>query len=355
MNYWHNQHVTGIVGVNLPDERNSGSGGSFQAVEASARALPSDGHLVVQANGTVSAIPDYPTLVKTITDWYHAAALGNPSLKCTVVLPEVLGYDVRAIASGPHDGTPIRIFGIVSDYHDDLVRKVNEIRVEHGLGLCELEGLEDTNAAPVTASVNSHGRLRCVAQGPFPTYAEVVVSGVFDHLNNADKALLMVSAMVTEKCLFVGLADGPAMLKDVPFKEFIQSYNDRLAAIQSFLTLVKPDIRVQVTPMFTTLGPGVEEKNAECIVLEQNDISVGAAVNVKRTERRWEVVDTLSIDLAYYPEGKPDDEDPESLYEDDFAYGEARHEKPIVRIDSSMQRTAEAEGWVSPARLDEYI
>ena len=65
--------------------------------------------------------------------------------------------------------------------------------------------------------------------------------------------------MVTEKCLFVGLADGPAMLKvyifnqrkrlsilcgqDVPFKEFIQSYNDRLAAIQSFLTLVKPDIR----------------------------------------------------------------------------------------------------------------
>ena len=64
MNYWHNQHVTGIVGVNLPDERNSGSGGSFQAVEASARALPSDGHLVVQANGTVSAIPDYPTLVK---------------------------------------------------------------------------------------------------------------------------------------------------------------------------------------------------------------------------------------------------------------------------------------------------
>ena len=30
--------------------------------------------------------------------------------------------------------------------------------------------------------------------------------------------------------------------------------------------------------MFTTLGPGVEEKNAECIVLEQNDISVSLRV-----------------------------------------------------------------------------
>ena len=47
-----------------PDERNLSSAGSFQAVEAAARALDSDGHLVIQANGTVSAVPDYPSLVR---------------------------------------------------------------------------------------------------------------------------------------------------------------------------------------------------------------------------------------------------------------------------------------------------
>ena len=41
-------------------------------------------------------------------------------LQCLQLKLQVLGYDVRAIASGPHDGTPIRIFGIVSDYHDDV-------------------------------------------------------------------------------------------------------------------------------------------------------------------------------------------------------------------------------------------
>jgi len=175
---WSKAHITGIVGVNLPDERLNSTAGSFEAVEAAARALHSDGHLCVQANGSIGAIPDYPSFVSTITEWYHAAANGNPLLKCTIVLPEVLGYDVRTIASGPTDGSPIRIFGVVNDFHCGLVEKVNTAREQNGVeGYCELEDIGDLNAAPVTSSVTAHGRLRCLAAGPFPEYQEVVTGG----------------------------------------------------------------------------------------------------------------------------------------------------------------------------------
>jgi len=352
---WMQACVTGIVGANLPDERNSSSSGSFQAVEAAAKALPADGHLCVQANGTVSAVPDYPSLVQIITDWYHAAARGNPLLKCTVILPEVLGFDVRAIARGPRDGTPIRIFGIINDYHVELVDKVNEIRAEHGLGRCELEDINDMNAAPVTASVNPGGRLRSMAQGPFPQYTEVVVCGVFDHLNNADKALLTVAAIVADRCLIVGVAEGRDMLEGVAYKEFVQSYDVRVAAIQDFVKLVKPDLRVQAMPSFTPVGLGADEKNAECLVIDSDSISVAAAVNASRTDQGWDTLDTLSIDLAYYPEGKPEDDEAENLYEDDHTYGhDDWHEKPVIKIDSATQRAAKAKGWVTTERLGGY-
>jgi len=80
---WYHANVTALVEVCLPDERNRASQGAFQAVQYAAVNTAEDGHLVVQANGSLGAVPDYPSLVQTVTDWYHAAAQGNPNLRTT--------------------------------------------------------------------------------------------------------------------------------------------------------------------------------------------------------------------------------------------------------------------------------
>jgi len=161
----------------------------------------------------------------------------------------------------------------------------------------------------------------------------------------------MVSAVVTIKNLTVGLADNRDMLQAVPYKEFVQPFSDRAAAVQAFLKLVKPDIRVQCVPMFTTAGPAAEEKNTECLVLDQDEIDICNQVNERRLAQGWEVVDLLSVDLAWYPQGKPEDA-PVYLYEDDLDGANA--EKPIVKISSETHRASKAAEWVSPERLGRF-
>jgi len=186
-----------------------------------------------------------------------------------------------------------------------------------------------------------------------------MVGRLFDHLNNADRILLTLGALIAEKHLIAAISEGPSMLQYVEFKQFLQSYNERAAAVESFVRLVKPDIKVTVSPMFTPFGPACENKDIECLILDQEDMEMASSVNTVRGEQGWEMADLLSIDLAYYPEGKPDEAEIESqryLYEDSLYGADDVHlrPKPVITIDSVDIRANKASTWVSPRRLADY-
>jgi hypothetical protein len=99
----------------------------------------------------------------------------------------------------------------------------------------------------------------------------VLVGGLFDHLNNADKTMLTLGALVAERNVTVAVAEGPDMLQHIEFKSLLQSYGQRVTAVEGFVRLVNPDIKVTITPMFTPLGPAADLRDLECIVIDQED------------------------------------------------------------------------------------
>ena len=145
------------------------------------------------------------------------------------------------------------------------------------------------------------------------------------------------------------------MLQEVEFKSLMQRYDDRAAAVEAFVRLINPDIKVTVAPMFTPFGPAAELKALECIVLDERDMEAAAAVNAARGKQGWESADLLSLDLNYYPEGKPTEEEEARRYlYIDSLYGEDDihlRQKPIVVTDSVDARAAKAIRWVSAERI----
>jgi len=186
----------------------------------------------------------------------------------------------------------------------------------------------------------------------------VLVGGLFDHLNNADKTMLTLGALVAERNVTVAVAEGPDMLQHIEFKSLLQSYGQRVTAVEGFVRLINPDIKVTITPMFTPLGPAADLRDLECIVIDQEDTEAAAAVNAARAAKGWQNADLLSLDLSYYPEGKPTEEEEEHRYlYVDSLYGEQDvhlRQKPIVVTDSVDARAAKAARWVSQERLAGY-
>ncbi|XP_077170269.1 bifunctional coenzyme A synthase isoform X2 [Paroedura picta] len=132
---------------------------------------------------------------------------------------------------------------------------------------------------------------------PLESYSDVVVGGTFDRLHNGHKILLSVSCMLAEKRLLVGVSDKD-LLELKMLKELILPYKQRVTQLSEFLVDVKPSLQYEIVPLTDRFGPSITDPHLKCIVVSEETLKGGLAVNRKRAENGLAELAVHEISLA---------------------------------------------------------
>ncbi|KAL8900926.1 MAG: hypothetical protein Q9192_000808 [Flavoplaca navasiana] len=164
----------------------------------------------------------------------------------------------------------------------------------------------------------------------------VAVGGTFDHLHVGHKLLLSMTALVinsniqpdvnVERSLIVGIT-GDKLLENKKFSEYLQNWQQRQAAVQSFLLaflvvneplqnlpstmkekqddtlghIVKNNLPsglvIEYVEIFDAFGPTITNESISALVLSGETRAGGEAVNSKRAEKQWASLDIFEVDV----------------------------------------------------------
>lgn len=178
---------------------------------------------------------------------------------------------------------------------------------------------------------------------PRARHASVAVGGTFDHLHAGHKLLLSMTALILNsggqsgagptREITVGIT-GDALLESKRFREHLQDWQQRQAAVQAFLlafigveaplkqvsssdkvdgedrgqrivvTVLPGDLAIKYVEIFDAFGPTVTDESITALVLSGETRSGGNAVNEKRAEKGWPPLDIFEVDVL---DPSPDD------------------------------------------------
>ncbi|KAL8993409.1 MAG: hypothetical protein Q9169_006371 [Polycauliona sp. 2 TL-2023] len=163
----------------------------------------------------------------------------------------------------------------------------------------------------------------------------VAVGGTFDHLHVGHKLLLSMTALVLNfnsepdtmaaKSLTVGIT-GDKLLVNKKFREHLQDWNERQAAVQAFLLAflvvneplqsfssamdeeqgtfgqivmnkLPSGLVIEYVEIFDAFGPTVTNESISALVLSGETRAGGRAVNEKRAEKQWAPLDIFEVDV----------------------------------------------------------
>lgn len=67
-------------------------------------------------------------------------------------------------------------------------------------------------------------------------------------------------------------------------KELILPFEQRVAQLTEFLVDIKPSLRYDIVPLFDPFGPSITDADLKCIVVSEETLKGGIAVNRRRME-----------------------------------------------------------------------
>lgn len=117
-----------------------------------------------------------------------------------------------------------------------------------------------------------------------PRFKRVCMGGTFDNLHNGHKKLLALAAASCEGSLVVGIT-GDEMLKKKSHASAIAGYSQRASAVASFLSMVKPALKLEAVELTDPFGPAVTDKTIEAIVVSSETISGAHKINAVRRDK----------------------------------------------------------------------
>ncbi|KAL8814368.1 MAG: hypothetical protein Q9223_006400 [Gallowayella weberi] len=188
-------------------------------------------------------------------------------------------------------------------------------------------------SSPATASTT----LPALEDGPPRKHHDAVaVGGTFDHLHVGHKLLLSMTALVLDshvqartregKSLIIGIT-GDKMLGNKQFSEQLQDWDQRQAAVETFLLAflmtdaplqrssstekgesegkqartvsnkLPPELTIEYVEIFDAFGPTITNEAISALVLSGETRAGGKSVNEKRAERDWPALDIFEVDV----------------------------------------------------------
>eukprot|EP00160_Parvularia_atlantis_P005123 Unigene14371_Nuclearia_a/m.43375 Unigene14371_Nuclearia_a/g.43375 ORF Unigene14371_Nuclearia_a/g.43375 Unigene14371_Nuclearia_a/m.43375 type:complete len:324 (-) Unigene14371_Nuclearia_a:28-999(-) len=127
-------------------------------------------------------------------------------------------------------------------------------------------------------------------------YPGVVLGGTFDHLHAGHRLLLSVSALLASRRVVCGVTDA-VMLANKKHAAFLEGVAERIAHVEAFLRLFRPDLEAIVVPIADPFGPSIVLPDLDAIVVSAETISGAHAVNQRRAENGLSQIKVLVIAL----------------------------------------------------------
>ncbi|KAL8703209.1 MAG: hypothetical protein Q9201_003595 [Fulgogasparrea decipioides] len=166
-------------------------------------------------------------------------------------------------------------------------------------------------------------------------HASVAVGGTFDHLHNGHKLLLSMTALTLnpavqpeagrKRAITVGIT-GDKLLENKKFREHLQDWHQRQAAVQAFLLAflgvgtpveqvishseaenetqqrtilnsLPSDLTIKYAEIFDAFGPTITDESISALVLSGETRAGGKAVNERRAENGWPALDIFEVDV----------------------------------------------------------
>ncbi|KAI1338382.1 pantetheine-phosphate adenylyltransferase-like protein [Xylariaceae sp. FL0016] len=165
------------------------------------------------------------------------------------------------------------------------------------------------------------------------TFPVVCLGGTFDHLHPGHKLLLTAAVLLldvpertaSEPCRFIIGVTGDELLKRKKYADLVQSWDERASNIIEFLssmlqlskhgwdgrrtsTFVKKDdeiiarfrddtIEIQCVVIQDAYGPTITAENMDALVVSGETRSGGKAVNERRAELGWRLLEIFEVDV----------------------------------------------------------
>lgn len=154
-------------------------------------------------------------------------------------------------------------------------------------------------------TVNESGELKpkhekyrlCNPKAEFESVPVVAVGGTFDHLHDGHKILLTVSAFLTSKTLIVGVT-GSELLKHKKFAEYMQTYEQRVENVTTFIHAVKPSLVPSIYEINDVCGPTAQIEDINALVVSLESVKGGEFVNNRRKDLGWKELDIYTIGVV---------------------------------------------------------
>ncbi|RDW73292.1 hypothetical protein BP6252_07199 [Coleophoma cylindrospora] len=178
---------------------------------------------------------------------------------------------------------------------------------------------------------------RTLVPGPTTLHNIVAVGGTFDHLHAGHKLLLTATALLLQPTsqgsaspsrLIVGIT-GDELLKNKKYAEYMKSWQQRQEDVVDFLvsilsftcasldeslqtstvseptqngraihtTLLANSLRIECVEIQDPFGPTITDESISALVVSAETRSGGKAVNDRRAEKGWSVLEIFEVDV----------------------------------------------------------
>ena len=155
--------------------------------------------------------------------------------------------------------------------------------------------IEDINSISESNNLFGEKIYYCDAIGEkYPKYKRVAVGGTFDRIHNGHRNLLTLAASSCTDGLVVGVM-GDNMLKNKKNSWQINDFNARMQGVLSFLSFIKPILKVEISELSDPYGPAITDKSIEAIVVSSETIQGARKINKIREEKGMNPLEILVI------------------------------------------------------------
>ncbi|KAF9182449.1 hypothetical protein BGZ51_000690 [Haplosporangium sp. Z 767] len=211
-------------------------------------------------------------------------ALQKPLAELDIVFKDSCGYEIGA---GKDDEIPFDLFLGTPQVNQQL-ETLNEKRVQYGQKSLPIFLLDPTitpntftDSTHLVEAIDSSVSFSKVREGQ---YTDVALGGTFDHLHAGHKILLSMTAWITSHRVVCGVTDD-SMLLTKKYKEYMESLEHRIHAVERFLRIFKRNLIYEVVPIHDIYGPTITDNKLQALTVSKETLKGGAAVNKERGNR----------------------------------------------------------------------